>query len=168
MRLIASLAALSFCMGSAVTLADDLPHLKPGLWQISTETHHSPRPRTSKVCMNRSTLERMVGIGTAMGHPTCSRSTRHFTGATMVSDSVCRIGRSEATTHAVVTYHGDTAYDVDIHAHYNPPLFFGRSDSVSHQTARWIGACPADMKPGDMVTPEGMKLNLSSMAGLTH
>jgi Protein of unknown function (DUF3617) len=167
MRLITCLAGLSLCAGVTVSLADDLPHLKPGLWLISSGSSHSHRPRTSKLCVDHSTLGLMVSAGATMEHANCSRNERHFTGATMISDSVCRIGESESTTHAVVTYHGDTAYDIETHAHYAPP-FFGRSDSTSHQSARWIGACPADMKPGDMLTPEGMKMNLGKVAGLAH
>jgi Protein of unknown function (DUF3617) len=167
MRLIACFVGLCLCVGAAVTLADDLPLLKPGLWQISATTSHSHRRRTSKLCVDRSTLGLMLDVGAKMPHPNCSRNERHITGGTMVSDGICRIGKSQSTTHTVVTYHGDSAYDVDIQAHYDPPLF-GRSDSTSHQSARWIGACPAGMKPGDMLTPEGIKMNLAELAGMAH
>ena len=30
----------------------------------------------------------------------------------------------------------------------------------------WEGACPADMKPGDMLLPGGVKVNLNSMAAM--
>jgi Protein of unknown function (DUF3617) len=165
MRPIACFAGLCLCVGAAATLADELPHLKPGLWQISAVTNHSRRPRISKLCVDRSTLGLMVNVGATMPHPECSRNERHSAGTTMISDSVCRIGSSEQTTHSVVTYHGDSAYDVDIKAHYDPP-FFGRSDSISHQSARWIGACPADMKPGEVLTPEGIKMNLAKLAAM--
>lgn len=167
MRLIARLAGLSLCLAATVALADGLPQLKPGLWQISTATSHSRRPRVSKLCLDRSTFGLVMSIGTAMQHPSCSRTERHSSGATMVTDSVCRIGGSESTTHTVVTYHGDSGYDTDIQAHYNPPLF-GRSESTSHQSARWIGDCPAGMKPGDMLTPEGIKMNLAQLAKMAH
>jgi Protein of unknown function (DUF3617) len=167
MRLITCLVGLSLSVGAAAALADGLPPLKPGLWQISAATNHSRRPRISKLCMDRSTLELMMNVGGQMPHPNCSRSERHLIGATVVGDSVCRIGGSESTTHTVVTYHGDSEYDIDIQAHYAPPLF-GRSDSTSHQSARWIGACPAGMKAGDMLTPEGIKMNLAQLAGMAH
>ena len=28
---------------------------------------------------------------------------------------------------------------------------------------RWLGACPADMQPGDLLMPNGMKINPSKM-----
>jgi hypothetical protein len=35
--------------------------------------------------------------------------------------------------------------------------------------ADWKGACPADMKPGDMTLPGGMKINMLTMAsGMPH
>ena len=36
----------------------------------------------------------------------------------------------------------------------------GRNESSMTQEAKWAGACPADMKPGDMIGPNGMKMNL--------
>jgi hypothetical protein len=33
-------------------------------------------------------------------------------------------------------------------------------------TATWEGACPADMKPGDMTLPGGMKMNLNDIAAM--
>jgi hypothetical protein len=30
--------------------------------------------------------------------------------------------------------------------------------------ATWQGPCPADMKPGDMAMPNGMKINMMDMA----
>jgi hypothetical protein len=28
--------------------------------------------------------------------------------------------------------------------------------------AKWVSACPADMKPGDMVMPTGMKMHVDT------
>ena len=36
--------------------------------------------------------------------------------------------------------------------------------SEVQQQATWVGACPADMKPGDMLLPGGRKVNLLTMA----
>jgi hypothetical protein len=33
-------------------------------------------------------------------------------------------------------------------------------------TGTWEGPCPADMKPGDMLLPGGVKVNLNSMAAM--
>ncbi len=54
---------------------------------------------------------------------------------------------------------------MDRKASYNPPLM-GRSESATTMEAKWIGPCKADQKPGDMVMPNGTKVNmLEMMAG---
>jgi hypothetical protein len=40
----------------------------------------------------------------------------------------------------------------------------GKSDSTTTQQAKWIGACPPDMRPGDLVTGNGVKINLRDLA----
>jgi hypothetical protein len=44
----------------------------------------------------------------------------------------------------------------------DPPMA-GHADSTFTQDGKWQGACPADMKPGDMVMPTGMKMNILDM-----
>jgi hypothetical protein len=36
-------------------------------------------------------------------------------------------------------------------------------DMVTTIQAKWISACKADQKPGDIVMPGGMKMNISDM-----
>jgi hypothetical protein len=48
------------------------------------------------------------------------------------------------------------------HSHFDPALF-GKTESNSTQTGKWLGACPADMKPGDMLSPNGVKINLNAV-----
>lgn len=40
---------------------------------------------------------------------------------------------------------------------------FGKTESNSTQTGKWVGACPADMKPGDVLSPNGVKINLHAV-----
>ena len=32
--------------------------------------------------------------------------------------------------------------------------------------AKWLGPCAADQKPGDMIMPNGMKLNIQNLPNL--
>ena len=43
------------------------------------------------------------------------------------------------------------------------PALFGKTETSSTQVGKWVGACPADMKAGDVVTANGMKFNLHAM-----
>jgi hypothetical protein len=55
-----------------------------------------------------------------------------------------------------MTSSGDSAYKIVSDGRFEPPMG-GTSQTHSEQEAKWVGACPADMHPGDMVmkTPQG-------------
>jgi hypothetical protein len=41
----------------------------------------------------------------------------------------------------------------------------GQATAVLAQDAKWTGACPAGMQPGDLVMANGMKLNIKTIMG---
>jgi len=43
------------------------------------------------------------------------------------------------------------AYHVETQGRFDPPLA-GLAETHTVQDAKWTGPCPADMRPGDMVT----------------
>jgi hypothetical protein len=83
-------------------------------------------------------------------------------GSQVITDTVCNIAQSQVTSHTVMTFESPTSFTIEIHSHFDPALF-GKTESNSTQTGKWLGACPADMKPGDMLSPNGVKINLNSM-----
>jgi hypothetical protein len=40
----------------------------------------------------------------------------------------------------------------------------GRKDGLTIIEARWTGPCKADQKPGDMIMPNGMKINIKQIS----
>ena len=100
-----------------------------------------------------------LGMNAAQGM--CSRKDIQRTGDVVTLDSECKMGDMKMTSHAVMTFTGDTAYRTNIQSHSEPPMM-GRSNSTMTQEAKWVGPCPAGMQPGDMVAPNGMKMNLKS------
>jgi hypothetical protein len=83
-------------------------------------------------------------------------------GNTVTVDTVCQVDRLRSTSHTVITTISDTAYHHVAAVHFDPALF-GRTDITSAMDGRWIGACGADMRPGDVITPMG-KINLVDRA----
>jgi hypothetical protein len=149
--------------------ADELPARKAGLWEL---TRSAPRPEfpstVQKICLDANTDALLYKAGTSWGRQACSKLDIHRSGSRVEVNSVCKIGPSQATTHHVMTLSGDNAYHEDIAVHFDPPV--GKtSDSTTTQDAKWIGACPADMKPGDIVTepspmmPVPMRMNIRDM-----
>ena len=86
----------------------------------------------------------------------CKKIDSKTRGNTVTTTSVCDFGAHKLTTTNTITSSGDSAYQLVSDGRFEPPMG-GNSQTHSVQEANWIGACPADMQPGDMVmnTPQG-------------
>jgi len=158
-------------VGASITIAavqaaglEDLPKRKPGLWEMSMVSAEGKQGQmTSRVCIDTATDAALTRFGLGMMNQMCSKRDIRVSGNVATIDMVCKIGESQQTSHSTITYTGNNAYRIDVRAHFEPP-FLGKSDSTMTQAARWTGACPADMKPGDLVMGNGMRINLKDMA----
>ena len=139
--------------------ADELPHHRPGLWEITRNNIAANDPaRTSRICIDGATEGLLRDMGTSLAKSVCSKATVSVSGNTVTVDTVCQIDRLRSTSHSVITTISDTAYRHVAAAHFDPPLF-GRADIRSEMDGKWIGPCGADMRPGDVITPMG-RINL--------
>jgi hypothetical protein len=163
--LAASAAALISGLACAVTgaWADDLPKRKPGLWEVTLHiASGNMPPQGMKFCTDAATDAELYKFGMNAAQGLCSRYDLHRSGDVATVDTECKMGDMKMTSRAVMTFTGDAAYKTDIKTHFDPPIM-GRSDSTMTQEAKWAGPCPADMQPGDMIGPNGMKMNMKSM-----
>jgi len=158
------LAALA-CATCSTAHAADFPPRKAGLWQIEmTMPGRQMPPRNIKTCLDPSTDAQMQQLATNASKGMCNPPQINRNGSTVIVDSVCKMGSSQMTTHSVTLFVGDTSYHTDITTKFEPPMA-GRDTGAMAQDAKWVGPCPADMQPGDVVMENGMKLNLRQMAG---
>ncbi len=168
MRTITLACAAAFAGGLAVAAAgaraDDLPQRKAGLWEITMHMATGNMPmQTLKFCTDAATDAEMYKFGMNTMQGMCSRYDIHRNGAVATIDTECKMGDMKMTSRSVMTFTGDAAYKTDIQSHFDPPMM-GHANSSMTQEAKWTGPCPADMQPGDMVGPNGMKMNMKSMA----
>jgi hypothetical protein len=80
-------------------------------------------------------------------------------GDTTTIDSVCTVAGKTLTAHVVITGSFDSGYTMVITSQ-SDALPAPRTTTMS---AKWLGPCAADQKPGDMIMPNGMKMNLLDM-----
>ena len=153
------LIALLACAATAAR-ADEFPNRKAGLWEISRTTTGRPAAKAIQMCIDAATDARMRQAGMDTPAATCSRSTQVRSGMTVTSDSECTMGASKVISHMTMVFDGDVAFHMELKTHYDPPIAAGRAETVVVQDGKWVGACPADMQPGDMILPNGMKINL--------
>ena len=117
-------------------------------------------PRKAQMCIDRKSADALNEMGTGMTKKMCSKNDVRREGAAVVSDSVCTFGASTITTHSVITGNLDSAYKVDTRSTYDPPMN-GMTEGSAVIQARWVGPCRPDQKPGDMILPNGMKINVN-------
>jgi hypothetical protein len=126
-----------------------------------------------KICLDPATDALLYKFAAGAGHQTCSKFDVQSSNGKIVVDSVCTWGTSTMTSHNVITFSADSAYHEDIAVHYEPPWLGKKSDSTS-QDAKWVGACTAGMRPGDIVTepsptmPIALRMNILDMMKSGH
>lgn len=142
-----------------VMAAVTMPYSKPGLWIITQHMQNTAQPFESKLCIDKATQGDLINAGNATTTSLCSRNDISGGGNRLVMDAVCQIGPSKLTSHTVVTYAGDSAFESVTDGLF-APAFMGKTTTHGVIDAKWSGACPAGMKPGDMFEPHGMKLHM--------
>ncbi|HEY4124230.1 MAG TPA: DUF3617 family protein [Rhizomicrobium sp.] len=165
MHLRFAIAAGVLCAASAAqALPMDFPARRAGLWDVTVNMQSMKIPaRTNKMCIDAATDAKLMNLGVASKEAKCTSMNISGMGSTRVVDSVCHLNGGEQKNHIVMTYSGNSAYHMDMQSQFSPPIA-GKSQSHITQDAKWIGPCPADMKPGDMMI-NGMKINMLGAMG---
>lgn len=150
----ALIAVTSTFIGTAG--ADELkpPPTKEGLWEThSTRTQQGKTiaDPTVKMCQSTDTTKSMQAQGEELRKR--NECTSHITRPspnTYVEESRCAKGPNPGSvTKVVYTNQGDTASHTEMH------LNVGKSETIVILDAKYLGSCPAGMKPGDLMMGDG-------------
>ena len=155
----AIIAAVLFTASVPPALSAEFPARRAGLWTVTvTMENMKIPPRTNKMCLDAANDAKLMILGMASKEANCTSMNVSGMGSTRTVDSVCHMNGGEQRNHIVMAYSGDGAYHMDMQSQFSPPVA-GHSQSHITQDGKWIGPCPADMKPGDMMI-NGMKINM--------
>jgi hypothetical protein len=148
-------------------VAVEMPVRKAGLWEMKMVRTGSPMPEmTMQHCTDESTDKEMSTTFSPMAKEMCSRQDIQKTATGYVSDSVCKVGAMSITSHADISGDFNSAYTVKSTSHSEGGPASAARDSTTTVEAKWLGACKGDQKPGDIVMPGGMKMNVKDMEKL--
>jgi Protein of unknown function (DUF3617) len=155
--------AVALSLAAAVPASDaaavELPLRKAGLWEMKMLRTGSPIPdMTMQHCTDAAT-DKQMSTSFQPGKEACARQDIQKTATGYVSDSVCTVAGMTVTSHAEITGDFNSAYTVKSTAHSERAGAAAR-DSTTTIEAKWLGACKADQKPGDIMMPGGMKMNI--------
>jgi len=139
-------------------LAAEMPPRKAGLWEVQTAGSSG----AFRQCIDAATDQMLqarggAAVGPAGPSPQCAKRDVQKSGDTITMDATCTTAGKTVTSHAVVTGSFDSAYTMTVTTQGDGIPGGSRTMTV---TAKWLGPCTADQKPGDMIMPNGMKMNI--------
>jgi hypothetical protein len=138
--------------------AAELPARKPGLWEVKTTVEGNPRALTVQQCIDASTDQMLQSVAGPFSAPACPDREVKKSDGSMTIDSRCTFGGKPASAHAVVAGSFDHAYTMTVTSEG------GELPAVKMTIeGKWLGACAADQKPGDVVMAGGVKINVPEL-----
>jgi hypothetical protein len=138
--------------GIGIAGADEIkpPPTKEGLWEThSTQIQQGKTvsDRSVKMCQSKEITKSMQSDGEELRKKNeCTSSVTRPAANTYVEESRCAKGpNAGSVTKVVYTYQGDTASHTEMH------MDMGKVATVMIMDAKYVGSCPAGMKPGDLI-----------------
>jgi hypothetical protein len=143
-------AVLSVWIGIAGADGIKPPPTKEGLWEThSTRTQQGKAASDSsvKMCQSKELTKSMQSNGEELRKKNeCTSTVTQPSTNTYVEESRCAKGpNAGSVTKVVYTFQGDTASHTEMH------MNVGKSEIVMIMDAKYLGSCPAGMKPGDLI-----------------
>jgi hypothetical protein len=160
-KVLPAFAVLSVSIGIARGAEPQLPPLKEGLWESHTQqTIKKNKTQTVlELCRTHEYDESIKASMKLAGEnlrklKQCTETVTQHSTNSYSSEMHC--AKDSSVTKVTMTFQGDTSYRMEMH------VKDGKTVTETIVDDRYVGNCPADMKPGDAVTADGKKMNLRS------
>ena len=155
---------------AAPAAAIDMPERKAGLWELKMtfEGGNLP-PQTVEHCIDAETDKLMNTFGGGLRQQMCSQQEVKKMGGGIIVSSTCDMGGVKMTSVGVITGDFDSAYTVKVTSKRQGGVASpkaGPAETKMQLDAKWISACKADQKPGDMIMPGGVKVNIHDLKNM--
>lgn len=158
MSRVATTSLLVLAFFPIIALAAELPSRKPGLWEVKTSFGNGNVPaQVIRQCVDASTDQMMQARSVGNSQRECTKREVQRSGDTITIDSICTVAGKTRTSHIVITGSFDSTYTMTLASQGEGAPAGSRSMTMA---VKWIGACAADQKPGDMIMADGRKMNI--------
>jgi len=149
-----------FLLSAGLSLAADPPPQKEGLWSVHRQsadnTGKAKSDSTETVCRNHEYDKYLQDKAKAA--PGCKLLNSTFENSALTVEMQCSVGNSDVKSKTVTTYQGDTASHTESHSVYTPPLM-GMTEVTMTMDQKYVSACAAGAKPGDITHANGKVTN---------
>jgi hypothetical protein len=143
---------------TATALADELPQVRAGLWEIRSGDGGRASGAVQQ-CIDDPTFREMLQTGQRLMGSACSPLAIRRTGDRYVASIRCLLGPAAMESTAELTGDFQTNYQSVTRTSFTPPLM-GQGGSTEVSRGRFLGACAPGMKPGDAILPDGRRVNV--------
>ena len=147
---------LAAVLTAALAQADEIPKRKPGLWELTWYSNDvTPSqaaaiqvPNSAKMCIDDTTDAKLAAAYDACDPPLDFI----FFLPQFKTELVCEISAADVKikSRAKITFTGNTAYRIEVKTRFEPARK-GEGDFSGGREGKWVGACPTDMRPGDLI-----------------
>lgn len=136
------------------------PPMKDGFWEThSTESKQGKTlfETTVKMCQTKELTKSMQADGDELRKKNDCKSTVSQPSAnTYVEESRCAKGPNAGSVTKVIY-----SFQADVSSHTEMHMSSGADETVMVMDTKFLGSCPPDMKPGDMLMSDGKKISAS-------
>jgi hypothetical protein len=142
-----------------------LPHRKPGLWrQTMVIEGMSQTMPTSELCADEASEAKMTLMSQQMsrGHCQAPQLTRNLDGSISFSNS-CDMGpEGKMVSTGLISGDFNSSFKMVIDStHTGGPVAAANGDHKITMTSIGIGPCASGQKGGDVIMPDGRKINFT-------
>ncbi|MES2602363.1 MAG: DUF3617 family protein [Pseudomonadota bacterium] len=159
--------ALTLCAGMfalpALAGPVEMPNRKPGLWEIKVSPGPQMPAMTMQQCTDATTDKDMAASFSPMAKEMCAKQDMQKTATGLVIDATCTVGGTTSVSRTEINGDFNSAYTVKVSTKGDGK----QPEAVTMMDAKWLGACKADQKAGDIVMPGGIKMNIKDMQAMT-
>jgi hypothetical protein len=126
----------------------DLPDVKEGLWESSTMMPGAmDKPMRTTMCTSNAVNRKMYEDSHKNANNLCKEVHAERHGAVITQEIECNFGGKVTRSTSVTTLTGNTGMRIELRKADN--------SVESLIETKWVGACPAGMKLGDVTGPDG-------------
>ena len=144
--------------GASLAQGVTAPPIKAGWWEIAMSI--GGRSTVIQRCTDPSTEKANAAFSAGITRQDCSENTVRKTASGWAFESTCKVGKMTTTSEGVATGDFQSGYRVAITTHMSPAPTPALAETHMTMDAKWTGPCPAGRKPGDMMMPGGMVVNV--------